>query len=308
MTKLIAFPGQGVDPVDLGRLLTFHRHSDLVERLTETVGITDLSTIELRTTEVAQPCIFVASYLAAFTHFGPPSTWLNSESEEHNSRIGAVCGHSFGEIAALCFAGAMAPEAGLTLVRQRAEWCQAQHALRPGTMIVVMRLDEHAVEWVRRTSVSRHGGSLDWAVVNGPGQFVLSGDAATATGALEEIESLGGVGRVLPIGGAYHSPLLAPVVSQYLPAVVQAITAEPLVPLVSCTTNQVLTSGADIAKAVAQALVLPVQWPNTLRAGALIGATQAVDTGPGRTLANLARFTPELPFDALSPDRREQSR
>jgi len=310
---LVAFPGQGVDPVDLGRLLTLHRHADLVERLADIVGITDLSTIDLRATEVAQPCIFVASFLAAFTHFGAPLTWPHHESNslapsaEHPASIGAVCGHSFGEIAALCFAGAITPEAGLALVRQRAEWCQAEHARRPGTMVVVMRLDEHTVEWVRRISVSRYGGLLDWAVVNGPGQFVLSGDTTTATGALKEIEELGGVGRALPIGGAYHSPLLAPVVPRYLAAVREAITVEPEVPLVSCTANRALAHADEIAEAVARALVLPVSWPNTLRAAVSIGVTDAVDSGPGRTLANLARFTPELPFDALSPDRRATS-
>lgn len=300
MALLVAFPGQGIDPVDLVRVLAEHRDHPLVGALVERtdrpglLGPDALDHLPLDDTTVAQPAIFTASVLAAAS--GVPG-----------EPLAAVCGHSFGEIAALVHAGAIEPRAGLGLVVRRAELCAAEDGRRRGRMMVVMRLAGHQVEWVRRSAVAATGAALDVAVVNGPGQAVLSGDVAAIEAALGLVESLGGVGRLLPIGGAFHAPLLAPVVDAYAAAVADALSAVPSVPLVSCTTQESITDPDGLALALARALVLPVDWPSTLAAAAAAGATHGLDVGPGRTLVNLARFAPVLPFDALSPERSRRS-
>ncbi len=105
-----------------------------------------------------------------------------------------------------------------------------------------------------------------------------------------------GVDLLLAIGGAFHSPLLVDQVEPYGDAARAALQARPRVPLVSCTTQEQLREPDDLVTALARALVLPVRW------------TATVDAGPGRTLVNLARHTPSLPADGLSPERARRAR
>lgn len=323
MGLLVAFPGQGIDPVDLVRVLAEHRDDPLVAQLIEVTGRPGLlgpdalDHLPLADTTVAQPCIYTASVVAsravtARGHVEAVEAEEAEEAEEAGSTeeagpVVAVCGHSFGEIAALAYAGAITAMAGLDLVRRRAELCARVDAERPGRMMVLMRLDAAGVEWVRRSAVASSGGLLDTAVVNGPGQWVLSGDTAAVDAAVTLAEQAGGVGRPLPIGGAFHSPLLAPAVAEYADAVRSTLTGTPFVPLVSCTTQAAATEPDDLVRDLSRALVLPVDWPATLEASATAGATRGVDVGPGRTLFNLARFAPVLPFAALSPERSRRS-
>ncbi len=295
MAFVVGFPGQGIDHVDMARILREHATDPLVAELAATTGLDDFERIDLTDTLVAQPCIYTASVLAARSFAPTPG--------DAPEAVVAVCGHSFGELAALAWAGAMSATAGLRLVRRRAELSR-DLAARAGTMIVVMRLDAGEVEWVRRSAEAATGGVLEWAVTNGPGQFVLSGDTAAAKDALVRVDAAGGVGRALPIGGAFHSPLLAAAVPPYEAALQAEIAAAPAVPIVSCTVHRPMTDPAEIALALARALVLPVDWPATLAAAVALGARRGLDVGPGRTLHNLAGFLDTVPFDALSPERR----
>lgn len=288
---VVAFPGQGVDPLDLAATLHEHRDHPLVSALAATLGTRAWDDLDLLDTRVAQPAVYVAGLVQVQADGPDPTSCV------------AVLGHSLGELAAYALAGAYSAEAGLGLVVQRAALGFEADAHRAGRMVVVMRLDAAQVEWVRRAVVGRGLGVLEVAVVNGPGQFVLSGDVTAAEAALDEIAALGGVGRALAIGGAYHSPLLADAVDPFRHAVAGTVTADPVVPVVSCTTQQVVRTAEDVATSLARALVLPVRWEPTLTAAAALGATTLIDAGPSRTLANLARFAPVLPVHALRPDR-----
>ena len=289
--EAIIFPGQGVEPYDLARILREHGDDALVQRLASIVGTDAWDALDLLDTRIAQPAVYTASVVQAFAAGGAdPATFV------------AAAGHSLGELSALAYAGVFDPLAGVDLVVRRAELGHAQHERRPGRMLVVMRLDEPAVEWVRRTVVAQGAGVLELAVVNGPGQFVLSGDVAATSLAMDVIAEAGGVGRPLTIGGGYHSPLMADAVRP-LQEAVQALTLrDPVIPVVSCTTQTVLRSSEQVATALARSLVLPVRWVETMQALVTLGASGAVDAGPSRTLANLARFAPVLEHRALSPD------
>lgn len=287
----IIFPGQGVEPFDLARILGEHRDDPLVARLAQVVGTDAWDALDLLDTRVAQPAVYAASVVQAAAA-GPAD----------RTALVAAAGHSLGELSACAYAGVFDPLAGLELVVQRAELGHAEHERRPGRMLVVMRLDAPGVEWVRRSVVATGAGVLELAVVNGPGQFVLSGDVEATAVAMDLIAEAGGVGRPLTIGGGYHSPLMAGAVGPLTAAVAALDLHDPVIPVVSCTTQAVLRSRDEIPSALARSLVLPVRWVETVAALAALGATVAVDAGPSRTLANLARFAPMLEHRALSPD------
>ena len=290
----VAFPGQGIDPIDLARILTEHAGDALVEALAAELGTASWADLDLADTRQAQPAILVAGLLAARDGIDPDD-------------VVAVAGHSFGEITALTFAGAIDPLAAIALVRRRADLCHAAQQRRPGAMAVVMRVDDGDLEWIRRQAVAATGACLDVAVVNGPGQVVLSGDRAAVDHAVAAVLAQEGVARLLAIGGAFHSPLLVDQVEPYGDAARAALQARPRVPLVSCTTQEQMREPDDLVTALARALVLPVRWTATVEALAAVPVDRFVDAGPGRTLVNLARHTPSLPAEGLSPERARRA-
>lgn len=290
--EAVAFPGQGVDAIDLADTLEAHGDDPLVARLGVLLGTSAWRELDLADTRVAQPCVFTASVVRARAAGLDPAT------------TSVAFGHSLGELSACAFAGVVAPMDGLDLVVRRAELCHAEHERRPGRMAVVMRLDLPAVEWVRRGVVAEEGsGILELAVVNGPGQFVLSGDAGAVEVALDRIADAGGVGRLLPIGGGYHSPLMRGAVEPLAAAIEALRPRDPATPIVSCTTQQIAREAHDVVAMLARALVLPVRWTETMQAVRDLGVDRAVDVGPSPTLANLAKFAPVLAFRTLDDDR-----
>jgi len=283
-----AFPGQGVDPVDLARILDRHREDDLVEALADQLGTRDWQALDITDTRVAQPCVYVASTLQATDHLDPADTAM-------------ALGHSMGELSATAFAGVFTPSDGLDLMIRRAEIGHDVNRGRTGAMAVLMKLDRPGTEWARRRAIAESGGLLELAVVNGPGQYVFSGDAKTVDHFVTLAGDLGGVARRLPIGGAYHSPLMFAAVDRFREAITAIELRDPVVPIVSSTTQEIITTAGGVVSSLARALVLPVRWVDTLEAVRAHGVTHAVDVGPGSTLANLARFSPVLTFSALSP-------
>ncbi len=292
--EAIAFPGQGVDPRDLARVLRDGAGHPLVLGLASRLGTDDWDHLDLLDTRVSQPSVYTASLVQVHTAGVP-------RPGEPGAPVAAF-GHSLGELAALAFAGAYSAEDGLDLVIRRAALGHAEHTRRPGRMLVVMRLDGPQVEWVRRQVVARDAGVLEVAVVNGPGQFVVSGDHEATALAMDLIAELAGVARPLTIGGAYHSPLMVPAVEPLIDAVAALALADPMIPVISCTAQTVVTSRDEIPAMLGRALVLPVRWVDTLEAAAAAGVERVIDAGPSQTLANLARFAPVLAFRTLSPD------
>lgn len=271
MSEVLAFPGQGVDPVATAAVLGARPDHPLARVVAEVTGGADVTPRALADTRLAQPCVVAAGLMAAADVPSGP----------------VVLGHSLGEIAACAHAGVISPEAAVRLVALRAEVGVRALADRPGMMVAVMRLDPATIEWIRRLAVGRTGGLLDVAVVNSDRQQVLTGDVEAAQVAIDLAFEAGGKARRLGIGGAFHSPLLAPALDEFEAAVGACSPARPTLPVV-CSTGPVLTEAEQVAPALAAALVRPVDWPAAVRRAVDLGATGVVDAGPGETLVNLA--------------------
>jgi len=285
VTLALAFPGQGGDWKDAGRILQEHADDPLVHAVAEVVGTDDWASLDQTEPLVSQPVVFTSSVLSA-----------RQVAQRHD--VGAVVGHSLGELAAFVHAGAIAPDAGLRLARRRAELSREAQDRRPGAMVAVMRVDLATVEWCRRRVLAEQGGVLEVGTYNGSTQFVLSGDAALADEALARLEAEGAVVRKLPIATASHSPLLADVADAVLRLVSDLVPADPEVPVVSSTALRPIERGDEVAGVLARSLVLPVRWLDALRAAQDAGITELVDVGPGQTLSRLANHDPILPVAA----------
>jgi [acyl-carrier-protein] S-malonyltransferase len=285
-----AFPGQGVDPVATVAVLDAHRDHPLAGLARELaavhLGAAPLAPKLLTDTRVAQPCVVAAGLIAA--EAGAPADGP------------VVVGHSLGEITACARAGVVAGTDAVRLVALRADIGIRATEGRPGMMVAVMRLDHDAIEWIRRLAVGRTGGLLDVAVVNSDRQVVLTGDEDAARAAVDLAFEAGGKARRLGIGGAFHSPLLAPAVPEFEAAVRAAAPRRPTVPVV-CSTGPVLTEADEVAPALAASLVRPVDWPRAVRRAVELGAEGIVDAGPGATLRNLSEHFASPPTRALAP-------
>lgn len=281
----IGFPGQGGDWGAAVELLGSHGDHPLVQALADRLGTDAWRDLDGLDTRNAQPVVYVTGLV------GPAAT-------ADPGRYEAVIGHSLGEITAAAWAGAIDPLAGLDLVVTRAALGHQQHAARAGAMAVVMRWSAAKVEWLRRSVLAEHPGILEVAVVNSPEQVVLSGDQALVEVAVEQAIADGAVARFLPIGGAYHSPLMVGTLDRFRAEATAAVTAEPQVPLVSSTSARVVDGAEDLVDVLTRSLVLPVRWPDAAAALAALGITDVIDGGPGDTLVRLGRFLTRPQFRA----------
>ena len=282
----VAFPGQGGDWRAALSVLRLHRDHPLVVDVVGRLGIAgtdDLDSLDGLDTRNAQPVIYVSGLVGPAPPPGGP--------------VVAAIGHSLGEITAAAWSGAIALGTGLGLVEARAALGHAGDTLRPGAMAAVMRWGADEIEWLRRRVLAGSAGTLEVAVVNSPEQHVLSGDAALVDEAVALANEEGAVARRLPIGGAYHSPLMVPHLDAFRTRVAAAVTAPPSVPLVSSTSARVVTGTDDLVDTIVRSLVLPVRWEATIATAVGLGVHHALDAGPGDTLVRLARFAPGLAFD-----------
>ncbi|MFN8016554.1 MAG: ACP S-malonyltransferase [Acidimicrobiales bacterium] len=285
-TLALAFPGQGGDWGAALGVLAAHDGHPLVQALAAHLGTATWSDLDPLDTHHAQPVVYVAGLVAAAPV--PPD------------EVAVVAGHSLGEITAAAWAGAIEPEAGLALVAARAEVGRRAHGDRPSAMAAVMRVDADAVEWLRRRVLGAgRPGVLEVAVVNSAEQQVLTGDRHLVEAAVALANDEGAVARALPIDGAYHSPLLAPLVGEFRTHVARAVTSDPRVPVVASTVAGPHRTGEALVEVISRSLVLPVDWPAAVDAMVAAGAERAIDAGPGDTLVRLARFLPALPTSAV---------
>lgn len=280
--RAIAFPGQGGDWRAAVEILRAQAAEPLVGALADRLGTRDWDALDGLDTAIAQPVIYVAGLV------GPASAVSDAV---------LAMGHSLGEITAAAWAGAIEPEAGLDLMVARGALGSAGQAERPGAMAAVNRWGSTEVEWLRRTVQADLGGALDVAVTNSATQIVLSGDAALVDAAVERANAAGAVARLLPIGGAYHSSLMAPAVDGFRAAVAAAVSGPPRVPVLSSTLHRTLDTPEDLVDGLTRSLVLAVDWPATVAAAAALGVDRALEAGPGDTLSRLARFAPALAID-----------
>jgi [acyl-carrier-protein] S-malonyltransferase len=245
--------------------------------LTETLRTA--SPDELRQTYIAQPAIFCVSVAA-----------LRALEAAGVERPAYVAGHSLGEFSALVAAGALSFEAGLLLVARRAEAMQRAADARPGSMSSVLGLSAEGVEMA--VEATAQGQVLAIANDNAPGNVVVSGEWT----ALERLPAAAkelGARRVVPlnVGGAFHSPLMAPAVKAFQPHLAAAPLGDPAVPIVANATAEPVTSGEELRELLARQLTGRVRWTESVRRMAALGVDTFIEVGPGTVLTGLIKRT-----------------
>ena len=235
---------------------------------------------ELRQTYIAQPAIFAVSVAAL------------RALQEAGIRPSFVAGHSLGELSALVAARALSFEAGLTLVARRAEAMQQAADARPGSMSSVLGLSVEGVEMA--VAAARGDDVLAIANDNAPGNVVVSGEWP----ALERLPAAAkelGAKRVVPlsVGGAFHSPLMAPAADTFRSFLSAAPLRDPVIPVVSNATSEPVTSAEGLRDLLARQLTGPVRWTESVRRLAVLGVDTFIEVGPGTVLSGLIKRTVE---------------
>ncbi len=275
------FPGQGAQFSGMG--LDLYENSPLAQELFEKANdilgfhITDImfegSAEDLKETKVTQPAIFLHSVILAKTlgdTFKPDM----------------VAGHSLGEFSALVAAGALTFEDGLKLVSQRAQAMQKACELQPSTMAAVIGLDDAIVEKICATTE----GIVVAANYNCPGQLVISGEVAAIDSACEALKEAGARrALVLPVGGAFHSPLMEPAREELAAAIENTTFSKPNCPIYQNVTASAITDENEIKANLISQLTAPVRWTQSVQQMIADGALHFTEVGPGKVLQGLVR-------------------
>ena len=279
MTAYI-FPGQGAQFSGMGKELyaQYPLAKELFDKANEILqfAITDLmfagTDEDLRQTKVTQPAIFLHSViLAACTPDFAPDM---------------VAGHSLGEFSALTAAKALSFEEGLRLVSARAQAMQKACEAAPSAMAAVMGLSDRQVEDIC-ASIS---GVVVPANYNCPGQLVISGTIAAVEAACEALKAAGAKRALrLPVGGAFHSPLMEPARKELGEAILQAHIQAPLCPVYQNVDAKPQTDPAAIKQNLIKQLTAPVRWTQTVQNMVADGADTFIELGPGNVLQGLVR-------------------
>ena len=278
--KAYVFPGQGSQFPGMGKELfdSNVRAKEMFLRANGILGfdITEVmfsgSAEDLRATAVTQPAIFLHSVIAAacMEDFRPEMT----------------AGHSLGEFSALVAAGALGFEDGLRLVAIRADAMQKACESAPGTMAAVLGLDFKTIEDICE--------SIDGVVVpanyNSPGQLVISGDNDAIDVACKLMKEAGAKRALkLPVGGAFHSPLMAPAAERLAEAIGNTAVKAPFCPVYQNVDALPHTDPAEIKENLLRQLTSPVRWAQTVDNMIADGASSFKEVGPGTVLAGLIK-------------------
>ena len=276
--KAYIFPGQGAQFTGMGKDLyeTSEMAKALFERANDILGfrITDImfagTAEELKETKVTQPAVFLHSVILAKT------------LENFNPEM--VAGHSLGEFSALVANGALSFEDGLKLVSQRAIAMQKACEIKPSTMAAVLGLDDRIVEEVCD--------SIDGIVVaanyNCPGQLVISGEFSAVEKACEAMKEAGAKrALLLPVGGAFHSPMMEPAREQLAAAIEATTFSTPICPVYQNVTASAVSDSEAIKKNLIIQLTAPVKWTQSVQQMIADGATSFTEVGPGKVLVGL---------------------
>lgn len=279
--KAYVFPGQGAQFTGMGKEM-YEQSAlarDLFEKANEILGfrITDImfegTDEELKQTKVTQPAIFLHSVILAR---------LMGES----FRPSMVAGHSLGEFSALVAAGAMSFENGLTLVSKRAGAMQKACEQEPSTMAAVLGLEDEKVEAI----CMQTPGIVVAANYNCPGQIVISGDIKAVEAACEALKAAGAKrALILPVGGAFHSPLMEPARIELEAAIAATDIHAPICPVYQNVSALPVTDPAEIKKNLGIQLTAPVKWTQTIKNMIAAGATDYIEVGPGKVLQGLIK-------------------
>lgn len=277
--KAYVFPGQGAQFTGMGKDL--YEQSELAKELFERANailgfrITDImfegTAEQLKETKVTQPAVFLHSVILAKT--------LSNDFKPE-----MVAGHSLGEFSALVANGTLSFEDGLKLVSQRAMAMQKACEITPSTMAAVLGLEDHIVEEVCA--------SIDGIVVaanyNCPGQLVISGETTAVEKACEAMKAAGAKrALILPVGGAFHSPMMEPAREELAAAIENTVFSQPICPVYQNVPASAVSDPIEIKKNLITQLTAPVKWTQSVQQMIKDGATSFTEVGPGKVLIGL---------------------
>jgi [acyl-carrier-protein] S-malonyltransferase len=284
MKKAYVFPGQGAQFPGMGKDLyeTNALAKQLFEDANDILGfkITDTlfsgSEEELKQTRITQPAIFLHSVILAST-LG------------ENLSPNMVAGHSLGEFSALVVNKTLSFEDALRLVFERAQAMQKACEINPGTMAAVLNLDDKVVEDIC-IEITNSGSIVVAANYNCPGQLVISGSLEGINIACEKMKAAGAKrALVLPVGGAFHSPLMEPA-RLVLETTINATTFHsPICPVYQNVNAEAVTDPNTIKKNLIAQLTAPVKWTQSIQQMSHDGAVQFFEVGPGKVLQGLIK-------------------
>ena len=279
--KAYVFPGQGSQFSGMGKDL-YDRYKvakTLFKSANEILGF-DITRIlfegskeDLQQTRVTQPAIYIHSVIM-------------SKVLGDKFRPDALAGHSLGEYSALTAAGTISFDSGLKLVSQRAEAMQKACDLEDGTMAAILGLeDEKVVEICDQIE-----GLVVAANFNCPGQLVISGGTDAIASACEIMKSSGAKrALLLPVGGAFHSPLMEPARVELANAIENTDFASPICPVFQNVVANAVTDPLAIKKNLVDQLTAPVRWTQSVEKMVTLGVNHFIEVGPGKVLQGLIR-------------------
>ena len=279
--KAYIFPGQGAQFSGMGKDLFENSKTayELFNNANEILGfkISDVmfngSAEDLKQTSVTQPAIFLHSVILAM-------------SKENEISPAMVAGHSLGEFSALVINKSISFEDGLKLVAIRANAMQKACENNPGTMAAVLGLEDKLVENV----CSEVRGTVVAANYNCPGQLVISGELNAIELACEKLKEVGARrALVLPVGGAFHSPLMEEAKRELENAINETIFSDPICPIYQNVSGLPYSSEIEIKENLISQLTSPVKWTHSINQMVEDGAKEFIEVGPGRVLQGLVR-------------------
>ena len=279
--KAYVFPGQGAQFTGMGKDLyeASEEAKTLFEKANDILGfrITDImfegEAEELKQTKVTQPAIFLHSTILA-----------KLLGDRFQPKM--VAGHSLGEISALTAAGVLDFEDGLKLVSKRALAMQAACEAEPSTMAAILGLENEVVEGI----CEKVEGIVVAANYNCPGQLVISGAIDAINTACEQLKEAGARrALVLPVGGAFHSPLMEPARAELSQAIEATTFNTPICPVYQNVTAAAITDPNEIKKNLVAQLTAPVRWTQTMQQMIADGVSGFTEVGPGKVLQGLVK-------------------